>query len=453
MRKNETMYIFYGEGELLDKIEKSAEKRKERIECSDHREVKKEGLSGFVKDNISEVDVVTFIYLEEEELRAVSSEVKDISPEIKQLALLKEGAEKEDGELSVDSVLVKDDLLCDSLFNTIDHLFLEKKSEDLKKAISKTDGKISIFIHDNPDPDAIASAIALEEVCALEEIEVMTYFGGSVGHPENEILLQNTDFYIKNIDSSSVKEVLETSQKIVFIDFADPSVTNILPEDVEPDIVIDHHYTSKDIRAVEYGEIRNDVGATATIMTKHLQNLDISIDPLLASALLIGIKVDTHDFTKNIYPADHRAISYLSALADKDILDLLKEPAIYPETLDAMGRALTDRKVKDTVLTAYAGELSHRDDLPQIAEYLLRERDILTVLVYGIKDGKIHMSARSKDMQINVGKVMESAYSESGQGGGHRHAAGGTVPLYRFDDEEEAVKKIRKLFIEEVFRT
>jgi len=49
----------------------------------------------------------------------------------------------------------------------------------------------------------------------------------------------------------------------------------------------------------EYIDIRPNIGATATIMTKYLQELEIPIKTELATALLYGIKVDTDDFRRN----------------------------------------------------------------------------------------------------------------------------------------------------------
>ncbi len=443
------MYVFYGKEDLLQRVERDAKVRDKDVECFSLDEIGSEKLVRSVKKNCSDIEVIGYLGLDAKKFISIKEDVENVCPGIFQVGLLEEDPVRDYD--SKDVIIIKDQL-SRSLFKKIDETLLKKKSESLRKAISSSEKKLAIFIHDNPDPDAIASAMAFEDICASEGVEVETYFGGSVGHPENEILLEHTDFKITNIERQDVRKILEGSDKIAFIDFAEPGVNNILPEDVRPDIVLDHHFTNKDVKAGEYNEIRNDVGATSTLMVKHIQNLDITIDSVLASALLVGIRIDTHDYTKNISTADYKAISYLSTIADKDILDVLKEPSIYPETLDAMGRALSNRKVEDTVLTAFSGKISHRDDLPIIADFMLRERDILTVLIYGVKDDKIHMSARSKDLQTNIGKVMEKAYSDIGKGGGHHHAAGGCVSIERFADENEAVEKIAERFTQEVFR-
>ncbi|MBS3816088.1 MAG: DHH family phosphoesterase [Candidatus Thermoplasmatota archaeon] len=450
------MYVFYGELDSLNKIKEAADNREREIRYFDPNDLdssSKEKLIDFLRKNERKVEVLTFLELGREELISLSGEMEKKFPDIPQIGVISESEEFDVQNTGLDGldIVEKEERLVSSLFKKIDELFLKEKSEELKKIIASSEEEIAIFIHDNPDPDAIASAMVLEDICGSEGVEAKTYYGGSIGHPENEIFLENTDFVLQKLEERDVPEVIKKSEKIAFVDFAEASSNNILPKDVEPDLIIDHHYTSRDISTGEYNEIRSDMGATSTIMTKHIQNLDLKVDPLLAAALLFGIKVDTDDYTKNISTADYKVISYLSAIADKDILDILKSPPIHSETLDAMGRAISNRDIEGSVLTSFSGKISHPDDISRIADLLLRERDISTVLVYGIKDKKIHMSARSKDLQINVGRIMDRAYSDIGEGGGHEHAAGGMIPLEEFDDEKEAAEKIADLFKDELW--
>ncbi len=442
------MRVFYGEEKILNKLEDVAKFKGREVRCFSSSKSREEDLLDFIKENRRNIEVLTFLDVEDK--THLSRKVDETSPKIYQIGVVREKSEDQK-KSRLDLILEKEKWLSEWILKKVEERSFKEKSEDLKKALSSADGEISIFVHDDPDPDAIASAIALEEICSSMGMESTTYFGGSIGHPENEIFLENTEFVIENVDRESAREIIDKSTKIAFIDFAETSGKRTLPEEIEPDIIIDHHYTNRKIQAKEYDEIRSDVGATSTMMTKHMLNLDIKISPLLAAALLFGIKVDTNGYTKNMSPADYRAMTYLSVLADKDLLNIIHQRApIYSETLDAMGRAIMNRKVEKNVLTAFSGSISHPDDLSQIADTLLKERDILTVLVYGIKDDKIHMSARSEDLTVNVGKIMEKAYSNVGEGGGHAHAAGGIVPLDRFDDEKEAEERIAELFIDEV---
>lgn len=445
------MYVIYTRDNNLKGFQDLVESRGKECVVYSSEEKGYDELLDLVKEKAREIEILLYIDIEKEELSHLSEKMNEIKPEIYQLAVLEKMDQKEKLEHKLDKVIIKDDWIENLLFKKVEEYFSQSKSRELRRAISSTRGNISIFMHDEPDLDAIASAMALEEICKDGGIEAKTYFAGSFGHPETEIFMKNADFIIEKIDEDSVEEVLENTNKIAFVDFAEASVSDTIPDDIEPDLIIDHHHTNRDVDATEYTEIRSDVGATSTLMTEHLLNLDIEIPPILGSALLVGIKVDTNDYTKNISASDYIAISYLSAIADKDIIDVLENTPIYSETVSAMGRAISNREFRDSVMTTFSGKISHSDDISQIANFLLRERDILTVLVYGIKDDKIHMSARSKDLQLNIGKVMDDAYSDIGEAGGHPHAGGGEITLDKFTDVDEAIEDIKRRFFHEVF--
>ncbi|MFW6064386.1 MAG: DHH family phosphoesterase [Candidatus Natronoplasma sp.] len=449
--RGERMYVIYSNDSDLKRFQRMVKSRGKESAVYRSDETGPDELLDFIKDRSRDIEALVYLETDKEELDYLSGKVKEMDPDIYQFAILDRIKKDEIMDSKLDEIVVKEEWIETLIFKKLEDYFSRRKSQELKKAISSARGNISIFMHDEPDLDSIASAIALEQICEDAEIEAKTYFSGDFGHPETEIFMQNTDFIIEKINKDSIEDVLESTNKIAFVDFAETSMSSV-PNEVEPDLIIDHHLTNRDVRAKEYTEIRGDIGATSTLMTKHLLNLDIGISSILASALLIGIKVDTNDYTKNISSSDYKVISYLSAIADKDILDVLENTPIYSDTVSAMGRAISDREFKDSVMTAFSGNISHKDDIAQIANFLLRERDILTVLVYGIKDDKIHMSARSKDLQLNVGKIMDDAYSDIGEAGGHPHAAGGEIPLDEFDEIDEAVKKIKKRFYDEVLK-
>jgi nanoRNase/pAp phosphatase (c-di-AMP/oligoRNAs hydrolase) len=57
-----------------------------------------------------------------------------------------------------------------------------------------------------------------------------------------------------------------------------------------------------------------------------------------------------------------------------------------------------------------------------------------TAIVSGIVDESIHLSARSTDSRIHIGRVLDEAFEDVGSAGGHREMAGWEVPLGIFSD-------------------
>jgi len=54
---------------------------------------------------------------------------------------------------------------------------------------------------------------------------------------------------------------------------------------------------------------------------------------------------------------------------------------------------------------------------------------VTAVAVFGTNDEKIHVSARSKDIRVNIGAVMSQAFSDIGSAGGHANAGAAQIPL------------------------
>ncbi|MFW5927770.1 MAG: DHH family phosphoesterase, partial [Thermoplasmatota archaeon] len=433
-----------GDNRLNIDIKDSLESRD--IECNIIEDFEVSKINSLIEGSRQKIEGIIFLFLEKEEIESVSNSIKDEDIEI----IAVEHREKKIDSKDIDISINENESIKNSVLREIENIEFKKKSKELVDILSGDKKKVAIFIHNNPDPDAIASAMALEKICEYLGQDSTTYYGGVIGHPENEVFLNSTGFSMKNVNKKDVKDIVEESDFTAFIDFAEASINNIVPKEILPDIIIDHHYTNRKIETGSYTEIRTDIGAASTLMTKHLQNLRINIDPLLASALLYGIKVDTHDYTKNISTADFEVIAYLTALADKELLDIFESPPMKSETLSALGRAINSRDFEDGILTASAGHVTYKDDIPQIAELLMRERDVMSVLVIGILEEKIHLSARSKDIEKNIGKIMKEAFSDIGSAGGHRHSAGGEIPIDVFESVEKAKIDIIRRFKSEM---
>src|SRR5660398_113984 len=162
-----------------------------------------------------------------------------------------------------------------------------KLAQELKKLINTVgDGKLAIIVHDNPDPDAISSAMGLKEIANSVGVKADILYHGIIGHHENKAFVNLLDIEMdqsKDFKASDYK-------KIALIESSAPGVNNLLPPDTKVSIVIDHHQANMEEVEAEYIDIRPNIGATATIMTKYLQELEIPIKTELATALLYGIK-------------------------------------------------------------------------------------------------------------------------------------------------------------------
>jgi len=296
----------------------------------------------------------------------------------------------------------------------------------LIKSVGKK--KLGIIIHDNPDPDAIASGLALRNMAAHVGVDAEVIYRGEIGHQENRALVN-----LLNIPLQQTEELnLDEFDKIALVDVAIPGVNNALPEDAEVDIIIDHHPVEVEKGTAQYLDVRPNIGATATIMTGYLRDLDIPISKEVATALLYGIRTDTQDFKRGVDPADLNAAAFLYPLVDHDVLGQIGSPSMSAETLDVLGEAVKNRRIKGSYLISNVGSVRDRDTIPQAADYLLGLEGITTTIVFGLGEDKIYISGRSKDIRLNIGNIMDKAFGEIGSAGGHTTAGAAQIPLGMF---------------------
>ncbi|EMA27333.1 DHH family phosphoesterase [Halobiforma nitratireducens] len=297
-------------------------------------------------------------------------------------------------------------------------------------AVLESAESLAIVCHDNPDPDCLASALALEAI-ALEAgtDEVTITYGGEISHQQNRAFVNMLAIDLSHVSSVAV----EDHECIAFVDHTRSGANTEV--DVEPAIVIDHHPDDPD--DVAFADVRTDYGATATIFVEYLTELEVELTTRLASALLFALHRERLDFVREPTRREYEAALSVYPEADLETLEQLYGSAFSPGTLDAIGRAIATRERRGSSLVASAGKTSETDALPQAADYLLNLEGVDTVLVYGIIDDAIRMSGRSIDPRVHMGETLEDGYGEFGEVGGHHDMGGGRIELGLFADESD----------------
>src|SRR5215470_13736753 len=120
-------------------------------------------------------------------------------------------------------------------------------------------GPLVILPHDNPDPDALASAAAIKHLAAaLLERDAHIALGGIVGRAENRAML--TYLNITLVPVSEVRFVRDT--QVVLVDTQPGRSNNSLPDGVVPVAVIDHHPAYASYPDIPFLDLRENYGAT-----------------------------------------------------------------------------------------------------------------------------------------------------------------------------------------------
>ncbi|MFC4248887.1 DHH family phosphoesterase [Natribaculum luteum] len=317
----------------------------------------------------------------------------------------------------------------------------------LRRKLSTIDGRLAVVMHDNPDPDAIASAVALCDIAATVDVDADACYFGEISHQENRAMVNLLDLDLRNLEPEAS---LEEYAAFALVDHSRPGINDQLPEELHVDVVIDHHPPHGPVPA-EFYDLREDVGATSTVLTEYLERFGLDLDRRTATALLYGIRVDTNDFTREVSSSDFRAAATLLPAVDANVLRQVEAPTVEGETFDTIARAIKNRTRRGSVVVASAGRLSSRDALPQAADQLLTMEDVDTTLVFGFMGEMVFLSARSRAGEIDLGATLRDAFDPIGSAGGHADMAGAQLEIGILGgvDDEEQVDSIKSV-VEEV---
>ena len=284
---------------------------------------------------------------------------------------------------------------------------------------------VAIFCHDNPDPDALGAGLAMYELVSSMGLEPQLLYGGMIEHQQNRAMLNVLDIPARRLILDwEVSDVLTDAAVVITVYFHRPGANNILHDDCVPHIVIDHH-ASEGV-AADLSMVHPEFSATSSLVASMLMRLDFEMTPRVATALAFGIRTDTLGFTRHFNPVDIRALSWLNAWVDSDMMRSIEEPPRSKETLEAFAEALRERQQIGTTLLAPLSQLPNRDSLAQIADFLLPTEGIDSVIVFGVRRSKVILSARTTDPTIHLGRMLSERWP-NGQAGGHKALAGGQV--------------------------
>jgi nanoRNase/pAp phosphatase (c-di-AMP/oligoRNAs hydrolase) len=286
-------------------------------------------------------------------------------------------------------------------------------------------GRSLILLHNDPDPDAIASAVALRHLL-LKELNVGSdiVYQGIIGRAENRALVRYLGQPLRLLTTADLTSELP----IALVDTQPGAGNNALPAGYEVAIVIDHHTWREPTARAAYTDVRPEAGATSTILTEYLQAANLEPEPPLATALFYGIKTDTRGLSRGAGPPDTTAYLYLQPLVDPQALaeiEYAQVPASYFKSFDA---TLQAARVYDGVVVAYVGPMAYPDLAAEMARLLLRLEESRWVVCLGVYQDALILSVRTQRPAGGAEELVLAIVEDEGTAGGHGPMAGGQVP-------------------------
>ena len=281
--------------------------------------------------------------------------------------------------------------------------------------------RVLIMMQDDPDPDAIASALALKTLLGRSKSGATIATFGMITRPENRAMAR-----LLEIDVEQLKpRALEEYDKLALVDTQPAFFEEALGE---VDLVIDHHPEETPVRA-RLRDVRPSYGATSTILTEYLRAADVKIRERLATALLYGIKSDTLHLERGATRADMEAFAYLHPLANRNTLRRIERPDLPDAALDVLAHGLAGRRLADGVMFVHLGPVGYPELVAQFADFLLQVEGAEWSVVSGLVNGELHVSVRNVGWVRAAGDVVRDAFGDLGGAGGHRSMAKAVVRL------------------------
>lgn len=313
-----------------------------------------------------------------------------------------------------------------------------KKAFEKFKSVFQGQTSLLIVMQDNPDPDAIAAAVALRKlVDNVAGIKSSIAHGGIVGRSENKALVK----YLNLTLSECASIDFDKFDLIAMVDTQPGTGNNSLPQDREVDIIFDHHPIKKMTRSSSFYDIRARYGAASTILVEYLVLANIEIEMPLATALLYAIRSDTQDLGREACNADIEAITHLFPIANKRMLSRIQRGSVPGKYFVMLASALKNAQVYEDTIITELGDISNPDIIGEVADLLLRHDGIEWVMASGVFNDKFLISIRTNDEKKRADQAIEKIVNKIGTGGGHLTYAGAQVPL----DDQKSLKDIPKI--------
>ncbi len=285
----------------------------------------------------------------------------------------------------------------------------------------KNNDNIFIMTHQNPDFDGMGSAIGLQQI--IHSFKKNSYIILNNKEKNKSLaksykLLEEKAIYFNYIYKTKTFNMINENTLLIILDTHKKNMTEV-PELIDKTnnvVIIDHHIKSKDyIKEATLSYININLSSTVEFMAKYIKYLNKTIDPLIATLMLVGLEIDTNNFRLKTTKDTYEAASFLSELGADNVL---KQELLQENKDDYLKRQKLIEKsymLSDNMALCIAdNELYESKDLAYIAEQLLQFENVAASFVIGyLSKDTIGISARSLG-NINVEEIMAKL-----GGGGH----------------------------------
>jgi len=293
--------------------------------------------------------------------------------------------------------------------------------EKLRRLLGLFSREDRLLIVMNPDPDAMASAMALKRLLWRQVASATIAHVDRITRPDNLAMIR-----LVKLDQIPIKEVnLSQCTRYAIVD-SQPNHHEGF-KGIDFDVMIDHHPDTG--AKAPFMDIRPHYGATSTIMTEYLRAAKIKPSAKLATALFYGIKTDTMNFQRKAIIEDVNAFQFLFRHVNVHMVKRIEQAEMTHDFLKYYRIALEEMRVRKNRIHVHLGHTKNPAVCVSIADFFMKVHDIAWAVVSGIHQGRLVIIVRNDGIRKDAGKLLGEAFGHLGSAGGHKAMARAEIPL------------------------
>ncbi len=296
----------------------------------------------------------------------------------------------------------------------------------------------TIQVHDNPDPDAIASAFGLYKYFKAEGKDAEIVYSGrnKIQKANLVLMIQECGIPIQYVKDYSFK----TKEILITVDcqHGEGNVTNLKADKVA---IIDHH---QGLGVADFIEICPYLGSCSTLVWNLLEKekYDVNSDILLGTALYYGLMTDTSNFMELSHPLDRDLMDNIEY--SKALIKLFSNSNISLKELEIAGQALLHYDFDaDNNVSIIKAKPCDPNILGFINDLALQVDEIRVSIVFNEMISGYKLSVRSCTIEVKANELADYITEGIGSGGGHTEKAGGYIDksMYKQKYDELEIDK------------
>jgi len=290
----------------------------------------------------------------------------------------------------------------------------------------KDASRVTFVSHINPDPDALGAMLGLShlvETCLCKPTRLTR--DGPINRAENRTMAEVLELELVPVEAAT----WDADEAVVMVDSQPKTGRHSFNGTVRIRAVLDHHSTPGDLSGVPFTDIRQDLGATCSLVTQYLMEQQVEPPAEVATGLLYGIETEVAGYPREASPLDEAALEYLFPKADKDLLARIRNARLPLCNFETLLLALQNSFIYDRLIISWVPDLPQPELAAEVCDLLIRFEEVDWAVCAGVHDEQLIISVRTALPAANAGELLRDVVGRKGKAGGHDRRAGGFIRL------------------------